>query len=67
MHGNAESAQLAGLTPRLLKGIFAAAEARPEAKISVQCSYVELYNEAFRDLLGEDSAAPAANTFGTTP
>jgi hypothetical protein len=67
MHGAPDDPDLAGVTPRLLRYLFAQVAASG-AKVAVHCSYVELYNETFRDLLGEDSeaAAPAA-TWGATP
>ena len=67
MHGKHDDVEMAGLTPRLLRYLFARI-AHSSAKTAVHCSYVELYNETFRDLLGEDneSAAPAA-TWGATP
>ena len=67
MHGKHDDVDMAGLTPRLLRYLFARI-AHSSAKTAVHCSYVELYNETFRDLLGEDneSAAPAA-TWGATP
>lgn len=67
MHGEPDNADMAGLTPRLLRYLFSKIS-ESQAKIAVHCSYVELYNETFCDLLGEEneSVAPAA-TWGATP
>lgn len=67
MHGEPDDADMAGLTPRLLRYLFSRIS-KSSAKISVHCSYVELYNETFQDLLGDgnEPVAPAA-TWGATP
>ena len=58
MHGALGRGDQAGLTPRVLQHLFARVTdaASTGRKIALRCSYVELYNEAFRDLLRSDSS-----------
>ena len=68
MHGAADDTDMAGLTPRLLRDLFAKAAANTDATVTVSVTYIEIYNEVINDLLGDgNGAAPTAHGFGATP
>jgi len=50
-----------GVLQRTLQTIFARASERHDMRFRVELSYVELYNNSFRDLLAEPGAAAAAS------
>uniref|UniRef100_A0A1A9VJ47 Kinesin-like protein n=1 Tax=Glossina austeni TaxID=7395 RepID=A0A1A9VJ47_GLOAU len=55
MSGNAESPQTKGIIPNAFAHIFGhIAKARENQKFLVRVSYMEIYNEEVRDLLGKD-------------
>ena len=45
---------LAGVTPRSFKHIFKIIESEPDKKFLVRCTFIEIYNNQIRDLLGKD-------------
>ena len=54
MQGIADSAQHKGIIPRAFEHIFEAIETSDNVKYLVHASYLEIYNEEIRDLLGKD-------------
>lgn len=52
MEGSMEALEMAGMIPRAARQIFASTEALKEKgwKFAFECSYLEIYNEAIRDL-----------------
>lgn len=54
MQGIANSAAHKGIIPRAFEHIFEAIEASDNVKYLVHASYLEIYNEDVRDLLGRD-------------
>ena len=51
MMGNVKSDEEKGIIPRCFKEIICKAKSSPQKQFLVLCSFVELYNEEFRDLL----------------
>ena len=51
MIGDTSNFKHRGIVPRSLSKIFEAVEERAEMKFEITCSYVEIYNERFFDLL----------------
>jgi kinesin family protein 3/17 len=54
MQGIADSVQHKGIIPRAFEHIFEAIETSDNVKYLVHASYLEIYNEEIRDLLGKD-------------
>ena len=44
----------AGIIPRSFKHVFKIIESEPDKKFLVRCSFIEIYNNQIRDLLGKD-------------
>lgn len=55
----------AGIVPRVLYELFAALDAR-DADYSVRCSFMELYNEEIKDLLGPETDSAKLRIFDST-
>ncbi|CAJ0918210.1 unnamed protein product, partial [Mesorhabditis belari] len=53
MQGVMEVAAQRGIIPRAFEHIFLATATTPDTKFLVHCSYLEIYNEEVRDLLGD--------------
>ncbi|CAJ0580049.1 unnamed protein product, partial [Mesorhabditis spiculigera] len=53
MQGLADVAPQKGIIPRAFEHIFVATATTPSTKFLVHCSYLEIYNEEVRDLLGD--------------
>jgi kinesin family member 6/9 len=56
MIGDTRAYTSRGVAPRAISQLFSEIDARPESVFSVQCSYMEIYNDKIRDLL--DDVAP---------
>jgi len=56
MIGDTSNFKHRGIIPRSLSKIFEAVEERAETKFEITCSYVEIYNERFFDLLEDVSS-----------
>ena len=54
MEGIADSADHRGITPRAFEHIFQEVAVKENARFLVNASYLEIYNENVRDLLGRD-------------
>ena len=54
MQGVPDSVQHKGIIPRAFEHIFEAIETSENVKYLVHASYLEIYNEEIRDLLGKD-------------
>ena len=54
MQGVAKSIQQKGIIPRAFEHIFEGIETSEDIKFLVHASYLEIYNEEIRDLLGSD-------------
>jgi len=54
MQGVPDSVQHKGIIPRAFEHIFEAIETSDNVKYLVHASYLEIYNEEIRDLLGKD-------------
>lgn len=54
MQGIPTSVQQKGIIPRAFEHIFEGIEASEDLKFLVHASYLEIYNEEIRDLLGTD-------------
>ena len=50
-----------GIIPRAFQHIFESLAVIEDTKFLVRASYLEIYNEEVRDLLGKDLKAPAKN------
>ncbi|XP_049804535.1 kinesin-like protein KIF3A [Schistocerca nitens] len=58
MEGNSSAPELKGIIPNSFAHIFGyIAKANGDRKFLVRVSYIEIYNEEIRDLLGKDQAA----------
>lgn len=57
MSGDARSYSHRGIIPRALQHVFRELDMRSDRIYSISVSYLEIYNEALRDLLAEDPAA----------
>ena len=57
MEGIADHPEHRGITPRAFEHIFQEVAVQETAKFLVRASYLEIYNENVRDLLGKDSTA----------
>ena len=57
MSGVKRDPDLRGITPRTFDHIFRAMKISQGKEFLVRCSYIELYNEEIRDLLGDDPKA----------
>jgi hypothetical protein len=57
MEGIANHHDHKGITPRAFEHIFQAMSVQENAKFLVRASYLEIYNENIRDLLGKDPNA----------
>ncbi len=57
MSGIKDDPDLRGITPRTFDHIFRAMKIAQGKEFLVRCSYIELYNEEIRDLLGDDPKA----------
>ncbi|KAM4652758.1 kinesin-like protein KIF17 [Discoglossus pictus] len=55
MQGIAEPATQRGIIPRAFEHIFESIQCAENTKFLVRASYLEIYNEEIRDLLGEDT------------
>ena len=55
MEGNLSSKTHRGIMPRAFESIFDAIEEGDDKQYLVRCTYLELYNEEVRDLLGENT------------
>ncbi|NXX21904.1 KIF17 protein, partial [Podargus strigoides] len=55
MQGIVDPATQKGIIPRALEHIFESVQYAENAKFLVRASYLEIYNEAIRDLLGADT------------
>ena len=60
MQGVEKPASQRGITPRSFEHIFEAIDASENMKYLVHASYLEIYNEDIRDLLGNDSTKKLA-------
>ncbi len=54
MQGIAESTPQKGIIPRAFEHVFESIETSDDIKYLVHASYLEIYNEEIRDLLGKD-------------
>jgi hypothetical protein len=54
MEGIANHPEHKGITPRAFEHIFQDVDVQEDAKFLVRASYLEIYNENVRDLLGKD-------------
>lgn len=57
MVGRAEPPELRGIIPNSFEHIFEYIKATAAKEFLVRCSYLEIYNEEIRDLLGSDATA----------
>eukprot|EP00614_Pseudopedinella_elastica_P001436 CAMPEP_0172586934 /NCGR_PEP_ID=MMETSP1068-20121228/6129_1 /TAXON_ID=35684 /ORGANISM="Pseudopedinella elastica, Strain CCMP716" /LENGTH=915 /DNA_ID=CAMNT_0013381825 /DNA_START=176 /DNA_END=2923 /DNA_ORIENTATION=- len=57
MQGLSDPLELRGVIPNSFDHIFQNITADPGTQFLVRCSYLEIYNEEVRDLLGDDSKA----------
>ena len=57
MQGKSEPPELRGVIPNSFDHIFQNIKADPSTQFLVRCSYLEIYNEEIRDLLGDDTLA----------
>jgi len=57
MVGDYSSEQMKGIIPRTFGHIINIINTASEKKFLVSCSYIEIYNEEIRDLLGKDTKA----------
>mmetsp|Transcript_27270 Transcript_27270/g.56059 ORF Transcript_27270/g.56059 Transcript_27270/m.56059 type:complete len:966 (-) Transcript_27270:197-3094(-) len=57
MQGPPEGGELRGVIPNSFEQIFENIKADPETEYLIRCSYLEIYNEEIRDLLGDDTKA----------
>ena len=48
------SDKMSGIIPRSFKHIFNIVDAENEKKFLIRCTYIEIYNDQIRDLLGKD-------------
>lgn len=54
MQGRDDPPELRGVIPTSFEQIFEAVKLSTEMEFLIRCSYLEIYNEEIRDLLGED-------------
>lgn len=55
MQGVTDSTPNKGVIPRAFEHVFESIETSDDIKYLVHASYLEIYNEEIRDLLGKDS------------
>ncbi|KAK6319099.1 hypothetical protein J4Q44_G00103100 [Coregonus suidteri] len=55
MQGVSEPAGQRGVIPRVFEHVFESIQCAENTKFPVRASYLEIYNEEIRDLLGNDT------------
>lgn len=53
MLGEAEDRQQRGIIPRIFEDLFEIVQSEPDIETSIECSFLEIYNETITDLLEE--------------